>query len=721
MGYADPIRRRLSLLLAALAAAAIPAPAPAGAVSLSTACSGRTGDPASLAAAIRSANSNPGPDTIELRAGCEYAFTQADSLAGGWYGANALPPIASEITIEGNGGSIIRDTIAASPFRLFYVGADPAAPGTLSYVSPGPGVLTLRDLEISGGEADGGSSGAGGGGAGLGGAIFNQGTLVIAGCTLTDNMALGGESGAGSAGNGGGGLSPQPSNSGIGGGMGSLDGLRGAPGGAGGGGGGGGGAGLREGQSGVAATASLSGNGGGPRTGTGGIGGGITTAASGDGSGGGGTIGASGIGGQGGRFGRGGAGFGVSGGGGGGAGGGGGQGSPGSGGGGGFGGGGGWGLTSGGDGGFGGGAAAAGAAGTPGIPGFGGGDAIQTAPSKGGGGAGLGGAIFNMQGSVTIRNSTLTGNSASGGSPLGANKGEGMGGALFNLSGSLLIVGSTLAENTAIDRGSSIYNLVYDGNEERTAQTTLRDTIVAEGIGAPQDVVSDETDYNLPLDRGSADVTIGQRNIVIASAGREDGTITGTALSADPLLEPLTENGGPTETMRPAAGSPALDAGAAFGLRTDQRGRARPSDLPEVANAGDGADIGAFEVQGPIFGRSTRLTLRLAKRRIHARSPVPVLIVNRNFFRVDGRLLGHSLARFRSRRGRRPVPLRGKPLSIGANSRRTIRLALPRRLRRALRRRGRLSLRLIAVVHDRGRHGRRVAKTVTPRLRHGRG
>jgi hypothetical protein len=44
-------------------------------------------------------------------------------------------------------------------------------------------------------------------------------------------------------------------------------------------------------------------------------------------------------------------------------------------------------------------------------------------------------------------------------------------------------------------------------------------------------------------------------------------------------------------------GSPAIDKGSSFGLTTDQRGLTRPVDNPSITNAGDGADIGAFEVR----------------------------------------------------------------------------------------------------------------------------
>jgi hypothetical protein len=550
----------------------------------------------------------------------------------------------------------------------------------------------------------------------MGGAIFNQGTLVIERSTFVDNAAVGGASGT-SAGNGGGGMAIA-SNSSNGGGMGGLDGaFAGSMGGAGGTAGGGGGAGLREGQPGTAGTASLPGDGGGERSGTGGFGGGISGGMSGEGSGGGGNVGATGNGSSGGRFSDG--GNGLSGGGGGGAGGGGGSGSPGSGGGGGFGGGGGWGLATGGGGGFGGGGATAGGSGPVGAPGFGGGSATL-GPARGGGGAGFGGAVFNMQGSVTVTNSTFVGNSATGGAPLDLpDPGKGMGGAVFNMSGSFVAVGSTFAQNSASDRGTTIYNLVYDSLTERLAQVTLRDTIVARGIGAPEDLVSDETDYNLVPERGKADAAVGERNIVQTSVGREDGTISGTALTADPLLGPLASNGGFTQTMLPGAGSPALDAGSAFGLTTDQRGFARPSDLLSIANFSDGADIGAVEVQAPpltgpppvpsapqAFGAKTLVTIRAADR-IRRRSRLPVVVRNRNQFAVTGRLSGR----------RRSAKIRSRPLNIAAKARARLRLRLPRAIRRILIRRGRVTLRLAATVRDPASNRRKVTRRVTVRLR----
>ena len=59
-------------------------------------------------------------------------------------------------------------------------------------------------------------------------------------------------------------------------------------------------------------------------------------------------------------------------------------------------------------------------------------------------------------------------------------------------------------------------------------------------------------------------------------------------INTDPMLGPLGDNGGPTETQALLPGSPAIDAGVAVpGVTTDQRGVPRPQ--------GQAPDIGAFE------------------------------------------------------------------------------------------------------------------------------
>jgi TolB protein len=67
-------------------------------------------------------------------------------------------------------------------------------------------------------------------------------------------------------------------------------------------------------------------------------------------------------------------------------------------------------------------------------------------------------------------------------------------------------------------------------------------------------------------------------------------------------LGPLQDNGGPTPTMALQCGSVAIDQGInSDSLITDQRdiGFARTFDDPSIANAADGTDVGAFELQSP--------------------------------------------------------------------------------------------------------------------------
>ncbi|HVT58942.1 MAG TPA: Ig domain-containing protein [Thermoanaerobaculia bacterium] len=531
------------------------------------------------------------------------------------YGPNGLPPVASTITIVGNGHTISRSSSPGTPpFRLFYVsgGWEVCA-----------GILTLDSLTLSGGLAQGGSSTTGGGGLGAGGAIFNQGTVHLVGVTITQCTARGGgpPSAAGAAGGGGmGGDAPASSSDG-----GSFGGAFPGTGGVGGGASatvGGGGGGFVSGADGVGGAGGGKGGFGGvganPTVGDGGDGG----SASSGGSGGGGSFGAGGGGGSSG--GGGGGGGGVGGGGGGvvssigtsfgghgGFGGGGGQGG-GSGGSGGFGGGGGGGGSgcagcgnnAGGSGGFGGGGGSRGR--NPNPPGNG----------HGGGGAGMGGAIFNMgastgtgRGALTAVNSTLSGNVAQGGSkrdrvPSGfvSFGGDGMGGGILNLDGSVSLTHCTIAFNAAISgsgisesgrgfaQGSEIFNLAFGNNVEDGSAATATLTLLNSIVGPDT-----FTDAFSSLD--SQAVNGNHTNTATVSADSHDIVFSGTGytpavppLTVDPLLGPLQSNGGPTSTM--ALGvfpeSPALDLGdPAACVASDQRGVLRPQGI--------GCDIGAYE------------------------------------------------------------------------------------------------------------------------------
>ncbi len=162
----------------------------------------------------------------------------------------------------------------------------------------------------------------------------------------------------------------------------------------------------------------------------------------------------------------------------------------------------------------------------------------------------------------TVTNSTITGNVA----------GTTGGGVFANPSGGTMsIAASTIVGNSA---GTGPSHGV-GGIAAMGVPLTLSDTIVAGDTGG--DIVGEPS---------------GQGNLVGDGSGGLDPA--NNLLGVDPRLGPLQDNGGPTQTMLPQTGSPAIGAGANLpGVRFDQRFGSRPSV---------GAfDIGAVQV-GAGFG-----------------------------------------------------------------------------------------------------------------------
>src|SRR5215212_1348882 len=186
-----------------------------------------------------------------------------------------------------------------------------------------------------------------------------------------------------------------------------------------------------------------------------------------------------------------------------------------------------------------------------------------------------GGALYPNGNSATIENSTFINNSAD------------TGGAIHSNATSVDVKNSTFVGNSAVNHGAidsrvgtiTVNNSTFSGN-------------TASGLG---DTLGDQPDQG-------GDLQVSNSILSAADFNNCDGTVVdlGNNLSwpienncpgihADPRLDSLTDNGGPTETMALLAPSPAIDAGD---LRTcsttDQRGVTRPQ--------GDACDIGAFEV-----------------------------------------------------------------------------------------------------------------------------
>ena len=158
-----------------------------------------------------------------------------------------------------------------------------------------------------------------------------------------------------------------------------------------------------------------------------------------------------------------------------------------------------------------------------------------------------GGAIYN-KGTLNINNSTFSDNSA-------VNSG---GGIYASNLGSIVIDNSTLSGNSSAS-GGGVYFLASNGK-------TLRNTIIANSTGKDCEGATPNTNIN---------------NLI------EDGTCAPT-ISGDPLLGPLANNGGFTQTFALLTSSPAINAGDnTTCLSTDQIGTLRPVDGT--------CDIGAYE------------------------------------------------------------------------------------------------------------------------------
>jgi hypothetical protein len=194
--------------------------------------------------------------------------------------------------------------------------------------------------------------------------------------------------------------------------------------------------------------------------------------------------------------------------------------------------------------------------------------------------AGSGGGIYNSStGTTSLTNSTLSGNRANSNG----------GGIFFSNSGGAgqgTITNCTITANTA-NSGGGIFNT--------SAAVTVKNTIIA-----------GNTATNISKDI-SGPLTSGGYNLIGNNAGGSVTPTTGDQIGTsgtpiNPLLGPLTNNGGATQTQALLSSSPAIDKGtAATGITIDQRGQPRPFDDPAFANAsgGNGSDIGAYETQSP--------------------------------------------------------------------------------------------------------------------------
>ena len=195
-----------------------------------------------------------------------------------------------------------------------------------------------------------------------------------------------------------------------------------------------------------------------------------------------------------------------------------------------------------------------------------------------------GGAISNIA-NFSLKFSTLAGNSTNGGAVRFEGDLVGGGGGVYN-GANFTLVNSTLSGNSAggaSNKGGAFFNGPFQGPVATISSSTLAGNTSPQGSGI-------HTRGSLSLTNSIVAGNSGSVNL-LAPSGFVDGgnNLTG----GDPLLAPLADNGGPTQTRLPLAGSPAIDAGQSA-EDFDQRGVKRPSDGNGDAVVAD--DIGAFEL-----------------------------------------------------------------------------------------------------------------------------
>jgi CSLREA domain-containing protein len=202
---------------------------------------------------------------------------------------------------------------------------------------------------------------------------------------------------------------------------------------------------------------------------------------------------------------------------------------------------------------------------------------------------GDGGGIYSDGGTVTLNNSTVSGNSATGD-----------GGGIFSYGGKLTVSNSTVSGNSAARLGGGIFTI---NSTATVSNNTLSGNIANSGGGiflVGQLTVTQSTFSGNSATTGGGIATSLGSVVVSNSIMLAGDTCSGTGCPTNGTsgnvvgvstanLLPLGNYGGPTQTMLPLPGSPAICAGSIAlvpaGVTTDQRG------FPPIASCVDAGAV----------------------------------------------------------------------------------------------------------------------------------
>jgi hypothetical protein len=245
-------------------------------------------------------------------------------------------------------------------------------------------------------------------------------------------------------------------------------------------------------------------------------------------------------------------------------------------------------------------------------------DGNQAAARMSGDSSGYGGAIYfnevveDVTAVASISECSFYRNQSDGGS------------AIYDRAGSRIsIVASTFAENIGeygpagiqTDGSLNIVNSTFSGNTGDCSSWTDGTCGIAVHSSRSAGIIYSTIVNNSGSESDAAVLSEGgvikiNGSIIANNVGADCGTSAGGSLGSsagldsdgscrapitdDPLVNPLANNGGPTQTHALQSGSPAIDAGPAGCVARDQRGVLRPYPT------GGNCDLGSFEVSPPV-------------------------------------------------------------------------------------------------------------------------